>query len=281
MSSQSLNRRAIVAGSVALLASSTTIAAPLVPSAGHPDEEILTLANEIMELHSKCVEAESIADDAWGKFYERRQLRPKALYPTHRDGMIPGVRFDRDPELKGKTYNCWCRVDDVVALRAFVEAAPPTSKDFVGTDEEWQAFTAEANRILAERSPPDYKFEPPPYDPRLWAEVPDTELHERATQIFNAWEAYQADLDRYKIEIDLDRLSDFRDELDDQLNELFGKLENLKAVTLDGIRTKAMVLYRTRWDEYKPEAETTDQKIIRSVLADLVGERTQAQRAAS
>lgn len=278
-----LSRRTFVSSAAALpalavpaLASTTAIAAPLAPSANHPDEEILTLTNEILELRARAAEAESIANDTWGKFYERQRLRPDALYPMPRDGMIPGVKFDHDPELKGQKYNCWCRVDDVGVLRAFVEADPPTGQDFVGTDEEWQAFNAEAERLWAERSPPDYKYGPP-YDPRLWARVPDTELHERAAQILNAWEAYRADLDQYAIEIDLEKLSDFADELFDQLDELYAKLESLKAITLDGIRTKARVLYRTCWNTWRPEAETTDQKIIHSVLADLIGEWTPAE----
>ena len=166
-------------------------------------------------------------------------------------------------------------MDDVDALRTFVSADPPTSRDFVGTDEEWEAFNDEAKRLWAERSPPDYKFEPTS-DPRLWAEIPDTELHERASQILNAWDAYQADLDRYKVELDLERLNDFADELFDQLSELSTKLQTLKATTLDGIRAKARVL-STCWDTWRPEAETTDQKIIRSVLADLVGEWKSAE----
>ena len=79
--------------SVASLASSTAIAAPFVPSAAHPDDEILTLAKEILTLNARADEAESLADEMWGRFYEREKLRPDALYPTPRDGMIPGVKL--------------------------------------------------------------------------------------------------------------------------------------------------------------------------------------------
>jgi DNA-directed RNA polymerase subunit F len=260
------------------------IEAAATPLEVSPDGEALALSKQILELNPAFVQAEKLADDLRDLYAARRRERPAALYPTRRDGMIPGVKFERDnlwgeqdysltsamsPERLNKesperrVYNCWCDVVDVEALRAFVEAPAPIDKEFIGTSEEWEAFCTESTRQL--RSVPEWpeSFE---YDPRLWADVPDTEIHQRASEILRAWQTYIEGFDQYGT--GLRAANDRVDLLCEEIENLRDQLYKTKTSSLEGLRAKTAVFLQTRYcATFDPDS--TDELFLQSIVSDL------------
>jgi hypothetical protein len=251
-----------------------------------PDGGALALSKQIVELHPAFVQAQKLADDLHDLYAARRRERPAALYPTRRDGMIPGVKFEHDdlwgkqdysaisamsPERLSKepperrVYNCWCDVIDVEALRAFVEAPVPMEKEFIGTSEEWEVFCTESTRQL--RSVPEWpeSFE---YDQRLWADVPDTEIHQRASEILRAWLTYTEGLDQYRT--GLCAANDRGDLLCEEIENLRDRLYKTKTSSLEGLRAKTAVFLQTRYcATFDPDRP--DELFLQSIVSDLTG----------
>jgi hypothetical protein len=240
---------------------------PLPDALNHPDAKLIALAGEAIELGRRYQEADERADQLLDLFYDRKPERPLELKAMPTDGGIKHIAFERDrrsdPEHRNK---CWVAIDDVEALRTTQQDRAQTRWEFVGSDVDW----GEHN----DRWEPDGEggYQPPRDRRHLWEKRFDPAHHARADEILRAHDWYAADIECLRSEIGLDVAEARAEELREKLRYLESLIEKMPSVTIEGIWAKAEVVGRNCWGgTIFRNQETTDQRIIASILADLTG----------
>lgn len=266
-----ISRRSILmstAVSVASLASSTAIAEPVLVG-DHPDADLIALAKEAIALDQKYEEATARVDELDVAYFERASNRPPELYAKPDDGRIPHIGFEHDNSLDDRKLNCWCVVQDADALRVFITEGGK-SREFIGTDQQWEEFKALATARLAELGS-EKMVSPPEYD-HLWAIVDEPELRRRAEEILRAYEHHAAECERFEIELGIEAANNKANILITAVRALCERIEKTKAMTLEGIRAKAFVLAHISWGgTISWDQSSAGDRLVASMVSDLTG----------
>jgi hypothetical protein len=273
--STTTSRRALLAGAAILPIVTVGIALPALADTNGPDAQLVALAREAIDLNRRYEKATEATDELLDLFDDRAPERPAELKARPTDGGIKHIGFERDKRSDPEhTNRCWIKIDDLEALRTTQQTAGQASWEFIGSEEDWEKLDRSemGGRDRWEEEDDVGGYQPPAQQRHLWEKKFHPGHQARADEILSAHDRHAAELERLRAEIGLDVAEAHADGLFEQFRRVERQIEKTAAVTIEGIRAKAEVVGRVCWSGMILRGhQTTDRRIIASIMADLTG----------
>jgi hypothetical protein len=143
-----------------------------------PDADLVGLVGDLIALGDRSRDANAVSAELLREFYEQHPEPPVEL--KWRPGDPVGYSI---VHIHGQR-KCLCDRADIARVRS----EPPTRREFVGTDDQW-----EENGCTTEPKNDSFKH--------LFVEVPDERLQARMDEIVAARECYDAAIEKLKSEL--------------------------------------------------------------------------------
>ncbi|MBH5372964.1 hypothetical protein [Bradyrhizobium glycinis] len=232
------------------------------------DRRLVDLAARIERVQPAYQKASEASEAAWDAYYAQVPQRPAELAwrptdPVGYDIEEVDIKVEHPSETQRRRRRLWCLASDIEKLRG----KPLMRWEFVGTDEEWQR--GDGARFDDDRRPL-------PECAHLWRGVRDVDGQLRADELVAALDGWQLELEQLRRVLRVDEFDERAEQVQEELNDMWKEILQLRASTLEGLQAKARVLYKSVWNgdpkDQLSGSDCTDTRLIYGLIADLTGE---------
>jgi hypothetical protein len=251
-----LVRRSFLAGLAVTVPIAATAPMAALAAPGGADAELVALANELADL---LPEREAAADEVMRceLAYRASDTQYPAAMLWRPNDPVPHTRDKHITEDGQVRY--WCNEAAIKKLpgRTFQKW------QFVGNDEERQ--------ILSIHYFEDHEIKPVLRYEHCFRGEPDHLKAARAKELMTALDEHDANLVVVYEQSGMEAAEERYDQITDRMSDLFHRIKDLKAETLDGYRAKALAVVLNCWDgEIEPD-RYMEEGMLAAICSDLTG----------
>jgi len=237
-----------------MMVSATAIAAatPTLALAASPDQELIDLCQQLLELLPSHNAVTDRNVELWQQFDERKPARGDVLRWCPADP----VGYHMQTLGNGKC-RVWCDLFEIEALRGVVQ------HDWTLKEENRAEFDA-----LPEEEQLSHLGQPHPNAQRLFSKKPSKWKQNRVNKLLAALDEYRDRCDALKAEMGLQEADDLAEAWHDQIMGILDRIEAIKPQTLKCFQAKTKMLLNWYWEDQ--DEDDDGQKIAREILNGLV-----------